>query len=240
MCQVNATFTDVSGASAVQAVSPAVSYWLAVLMQQEDVQWVTCSQATIALCCVTAGLLRQQHSISMTGLAIQGGAVMSAALWRRLQLRSATSHASTDADKAPIGLQLLGDLTPSAAFALLLPAWFVDLPQWHDHWHRLSPAVPVAALACMLLCGLLLLQLQPVVVSGLSKEALGPLVCCVRDAALAMVAAKVLNEHLDFWQWVAYGAAQTASFALWASISCSSSSSVIKRSAFTRLLPLAA
>jgi hypothetical protein len=56
------------------------------------------------------------------------------------------------------------------------------------------------------------------------------------SACTCFVAAKLLNEHLTAFQWLAYGVAQAAAMALWAGHGSSGGSG--KLVGFTRLPPV--
>lgn len=212
-----------------------MSYWLAVLMLQEDVQWAAGLKAFLSFSCVTAAVLPHRARISTAGLALQGSAIFLDVLWQRLHLRSfANSPSAADVSRTSTGLALLSDSAP-AAVVLLLPAMLkFDLWQWQVQQYRLRAAMPVAIIACMLICCLMVLKAQAAVLQGLTLEPSGPLVRTGRDALLGLVAAKLLNEQLDAWQWLLYAVAQLASMALWAGSSAGNN----KKLGFTKLLPI--
>jgi hypothetical protein len=223
----------------MQAASPAVSYWLAVLMLQEEAEWAASLKALLAFACVIAAVLPHRAALSTGGLAMQGTAILLDALWQRLHLRALSSTSTaTDASKAPFGLTLLADSAP-AALLVLLPAMLkLDLWQWRVQQYRLRAAMPVAVVACMLVCCCMLLKAQAPVLQGLTLEPTGPLARTGRDALLVFAAAKLLNERADAWQWLLYAVAQLASMALWAGVSSSSGGSSSKKLGFTKLLPI--
>jgi hypothetical protein len=226
--------------AAAQASGPSFSYWLAVLLQQEEPQWSQSLKALLLFCSSAAAVLPHHAAHSTTGLLLQGSAVLLDTLWQRLHLRavinSTSTSPSTDPAKPFSGLVLLADVTP-AAVVLLLPALFkFDMYQWEVQQYRLRSQMPEAILTCMLVCCLMVLKAQPPVMQGLTAEPTGPLARVARDAVLGLVAAKLLNEHLSALQWLAYGVAQAATVALWAGSSGAGGSS--KRVGFTRLPPV--
>jgi hypothetical protein len=223
-----------------QASGPAISYWLAVLLQQDEPQWPHSLKALLVFCSSAAAVLPHHAGLSTSGLLLQGSAVFLDALWQRLHLRtvinSTSTSTSTDPTKPFSGLVLLADVTP-AAVVLLLPALFkFDLYQWEVQQYRMRSQMPVAILTCMLVCCLMVLKAQPPVMQGLTAEPTGPLARFARDAVLGLVAAKLLNEHLSAMQWLAYGVAQAAAVALWAGNSSPGANG--KRVGFTRLPPV--
>jgi hypothetical protein len=217
----------------VQAAGPAISYWLAVLMLQEDVQWASAVKASVTFLCVAAAVLPQRATLSAAGLAMQGCALFLDVLWQRLHLRAVNNSPSTDVS-TPVGLVLLADSAPAAVLVLLPAMLKLDLWQWTVQQYRLRAAMPVAIIACMLICCLMVLKVQAPVLQGLTLEPAGPLMRTVRDALLGLVAAKLLNEHLATWQWLLYALAQMASIALWAS----SSAGHDKKLGFHKLMPI--
>lgn len=226
--------------AAVQASGPAISYWLAVLLQQEEPQWAHSLKALLVFCSSAAAVLPHHAGISTSGLLLQGSAVLLDTLWQRLHLRAVLNSTSTSPSTDPArpfsGLVLLADVTP-AAVVLLLPALLkFDLYQWEVQQYRMRSLMPIAILTCMLVCCLMVLKVQPPVMQGLTAEPTGPLARVARDAVLGLVAAKLLNEHLSAYQWLAYGVAQAAAMALWAG-TCSSGSNG-KRAGLTRLPPV--
>lgn len=220
----------------MQAASPAVSYWLAVLLLQEDAEWAASLKALLAFACVTAAILPHHAALSTAGLAMQCSAILLDALWQRLHLRALANTSTTTSDasqKAPFGLTLLADSAPAAVLVLLPVMLKLDLWTWGVEQYRLRAAMPVAVVACMLICCCMLLKAQAPVLQGLTLEPAGPLAGTGRDALLAFAAAKLLNERADAWQWLLYAVAQLASMALWAGVSSSS-----KKLGFTKLLPI--
>lgn len=189
-------------------------------------EWVAAAKAVTAFCSVCAGLFPQRGiSISAAGLALQLSALLADILWQRLHLYYYSSMSSSVDNTAtmqqhphpqpPAPLVLLADASPAAALVLLLPMLVLDLQQWTVQQYRLRPAMPLAGVACMLLCCLLLLKVQQPVMHGLVQDPAGPFVRSLRDGLLGLVAAKLLNEHMGGWQWAAYGVAQAAGVALW-------------------------
>lgn len=220
----------------MQAASPAVSCWLAVLLLQEDAEWAASLKALLAFSCVTAAVLPHRAALSTAGLAMQASAILLDALWQRLYLRALTTSTTSDASQAPFGLTLLADSAPAAVLVLLPVMLKLDLWQWRVEQYRLRAAMPVAIVACMLICCCMLLKAQAPVLQGLTLEPAGPLARTGRDALLAFAAAKLLNERAHAWQWLLYAVAQLASMALWAGVSSGGSSS--KKLGFTKLLPI--
>lgn len=220
----------------MQAASPAVSYWLAVLMLQEDAEWAASLKALLAFACVTAAVLPHHAALSTAGLAMQASAILLDALWQQLHLRALTTNTTSDASQAPFGLTLLADSAPAAVLVLLPVMLKLDLWEWRVEQYRLRAAMPVAVVACMLICCCMLLKAQAPVLQGLTLEPAGPLARTGRDTLLAFAAAKLLNERADAWQWLLYAVAQLASIALWAGVGSGSSSS--KKLRFTKLLPI--
>lgn len=229
----------------VQAAAPAISYWLAVLMQQEDATWTQSFMAVLVFCSTAAALLPHRAQLSTAGLALQGSAVLLDTLWQRLHLRAvnnsnSSSPASTSTSTNPVsGLVLLADASP-AAVVLLLPALLkFDLWQWRVAQYHMHSLMPLAVVACMFVCCLMVLKAQPSVLQGLVMEPSGPLLRVLRDGLLGLAAAKLLNEHLTSLQWLAYTVAQFAAMALWASSSptCGGILSS-RRLGFTKLPPV--
>jgi len=212
-----------------------VSYWLAVLLRQEEAHWSAALKVLLLFCSVTAAVLPQSYAISKHGLALQACAVFLDALWQRLHLRSVRDNPSTESCRTSTPLVLLADSAPAAVLILLVPLRLYDIPKWGQQQFRMRPELPLAAVACMLLCVLMLLKLQSPVMLGRVGLPTGPLVQSARDIGLAVVAAKLLNEHLASWQWLAYAVAQLAATSLWMGSSGLSSGT---GGAFTKLLPI--
>lgn len=207
-----------------QAAGPAVSYWLAVALLQEDPDLASCLKALLS-CGAALAAVMQHSRLSTTGLAMQAAAVFLDALWQRLQFktplhtcstssspRSSTSYDSTDdlstqgsnsgrsssstSATEPIssGLALLADSAPAAVLILLPVMLKLDLPLWRVEEYRLKHTLLEAVKACVLICAVAFLRAQPRVLQGLSHAPSGPLAHAVRDSALVHLAVHFVNE----------------------------------------------